>query len=93
MLQAYTEGYKDRVFAEQIQSVQIGYWAGYYSRSKRPKNPSNVIRTMMRKKDNNLKESIGRSESVDVESFLTMDKQFKERLQKQKEQEELSHSG
>lgn len=76
VFRACTRGYMDRMFDQQILGVQNGYWAGYYSRDKKPKSIKSVIEKMMRRRN----KPSGHVEEVDVEAFQRMEERFKQRL-------------
>lgn len=78
--QAYVLGYSDRLFDQQILAVQAGYWAGYYSKAKRPKNIKNILTSMLRKRAQSEQKIKTPAPDVDVEAFLAMEQKFKERM-------------
>lgn len=47
MLQAYIDGYQERLFDLQCLAVHQGYWAGYYQ-SRKPKSAKSIIERMIR---------------------------------------------
>lgn len=47
MLQAFIDGYQERLFDLQCLAVHQGYWAGYYQ-SRKPKSANSVIERMIR---------------------------------------------
>lgn len=76
VLKAVIQGYTDHIFDLQIMSVHQGYWAGYYSRAKKPKNPESVVKKMLKAKgkDDNKRSKQKKAEDVDVESFLARER-------------------
>lgn len=64
------------MFDQQILGVQNGYWAGYYSRDKKPKSIKSVIEKMVRRRN----KPSDHAEEVDVEAFQRMEERFKQRL-------------
>ena len=80
MFNAYVDGYSDRLFDQQIIAVQAGYWAGYYSKAKHPKNIKTILTTMLRKRQNAEKKVKAPAPEVDVEAFLAMEQRFKEKM-------------
>lgn len=75
VFRACSKGYADHLFDLEILSVQQGYWAGYYSNSKKPKSVKSVIDRMLRSRGKN-----SHASEVDVESFLERERRFTERL-------------
>ena len=67
------------MFDMQILGVQQGYWAGYYSRTKKPKSVKSIVDKMVREKSRSTKQE---KPDVDVEAFLKMEEQFNKRLNK-----------
>ena len=80
VFQAYVLGYSDHLFDQQILAVQAGYWAGYYSKAKRPKNIKSILTSMLRKRTQAEKKVRTPAPEVDVEAFLAMEQKFKERM-------------
>ena len=76
---ACSRGYSARMFDMQILGVQQGYWAGYYSRTKKPKSVKSIVDKMVREKSRPTKQE---KPDVDVEAFLKMEEQFNKRLNK-----------
>ena len=76
---ACSRGYSARMFDMQILGVQQGYWAGYYSRTKKPKSVKSIVDKMVREKSRSAKPE---KPDVDVEAFLKMEEQFNKRLNK-----------
>lgn len=76
---ACSRGYSARMFDMQILGVQQGYWAGYYSRTKKPKSVKSIVDKMVREKGRSTKQE---KPDVDVEAFLKMEEQFNKRLNK-----------
>lgn len=77
VLLAYVHGCSDRLFDQQVLAVQVGFWAGYYVKSKHPKSLKNIVDSMIAKKDKRAKVS---APDVDVEAFLAAEERFKSRL-------------
>lgn len=81
VFKACVAGYTDRLFDQQLNGVQAGYWAGYYSRAKKPISPKRIIERMLRKKDtNNARAKKKHADEVDVAGYLAMEARFKERM-------------
>ena len=80
MFQAYVTGYSDRLFDQQVLAVQAGYWAGYYSKAKHPKNIKTILTSMLQQRQRSEKRVNTPAPDVDVEAFLAMEQRFKERL-------------
>ena len=82
---ACIKGYSNRLFDLQIVSVQTGYWAGYFTRAKKPKSLKSILNSMVKaksKEDKSSDKSI-KAPEVDVDAFLAMEKRFQERRLKQ----------
>lgn len=83
VFRACLEGYSDRLFDQELLSVQQGYWSGYYSRSKKPKPFKTIFTTLVkareRRKSKNAKELT--RPDVDVLAFQEMERQFQARQQ------------
>lgn len=84
VFQAYIAGYEARLFDNQILAVQVGYWAGYYGRHKKPKSIKTILSSMMNKRKRSLNKGKVTKPEVDVEAFLEMEAQFKRKQNKQK---------
>ena len=83
MFKAYIQGYSDRLFDQQILSVQSGYWAAYYSNAKHPKPLKTLIAEMTRKKnktEQKKSKNVVKPE-VDVSAFLAQEERFLKKLQ------------
>lgn len=83
VFKAYTQGYSDSLFDQQILSIQTGYWAAYYTNSKHPKPLKTIITELSSKRlraEQRQKKNIVRPE-VDVDAFLATEEQFLRRLQ------------
>lgn len=81
MFKACVAGYTDRIFDQQLNGVQAGYWAGYYGRAKKPTSPKSIIERMLRKKDtNDARAKKKHADEVDVEGYLAMEARFKRRM-------------
>ena len=76
-LNAYLEGYNDRITDYQMLSVTSGYWSAYYSNSKHPKPVEHIIRKLCSRDS---KVNRKHSNEVDVEAFLRTEERFKNRL-------------
>ena len=74
---AVVEGYTDRVFDQQLITVQTGYWSGYYSNSKHPKSADSIMMKMI---DSRRKSSKSNVSEIDVEEFLRREEAFNARL-------------
>lgn len=84
MLQAYIEGYQERLFDRQCLAVHQGFWAGYYQ-SKKPKSIKTVLTQLIRDHEKQkLKEKNieVKKPEVDVEAFLEQERRLKASLQK-----------
>ena len=82
---ACIKGYSNRLFDLQIISVQTGYWAGYFTRAKKPKSLKSILNSMVKaksKEDKSSDKSI-KAPEVDVDAFLAMEQRFQERRLKQ----------
>lgn len=82
---ACIKGYSNRLFDLQIISVQTGYWAGYFTRAKKPKSLKSILNSMVKaksKEDKSSDKSI-KAPEVDVDAFLAMEKRFQERRRNQ----------
>lgn len=79
VFRACSRGYSAHMFDMQILGVQQGYWAGYYSRTKKPKSVKSIVDKMVREKSRSAKSE---KPDVDVEAFLKMEEQFNKRLNK-----------
>ena len=79
VFRACSRGYSAHMFDMQILGVQQGYWAGYYSRTKKPKSVKSIVDKMVREKSRSTKQE---KPDVDVEAFLKMEEQFNKRLNK-----------
>ena len=77
---AYVEGYGDHLFDQQVLAVQAGYWAGYYSKAKHPKNIKSILTAMLNKRKRAEQKLKAPAPEVDVEAYLEMERQFKERM-------------
>lgn len=77
---AYVKGYGDHLFDQQVLAVQMGYWAGYYSKAKHPKNIKTILQNMLRKRQNAEKRIKSPALEVDVETYLETERQFKEKM-------------
>jgi hypothetical protein len=80
VLKAMIQGYSDHIFDLQLVCTQAGYWAGYYSRAKKPKSIKQIVSTMLRGKEaeerKHSKSKNAVKPEVDVEAFLEMERQF-----------------
>lgn len=82
---AVVKGYTNHLFDLQVISVQTGYWAGYYTRAKKPKPLKSVISNVTRSKNKEEKTSRKgvKASEVNVDAFLAMEQKFQEKMQKQ----------
>lgn len=79
VFKACVRGYTDRIFDLQILGVQQGYWAGYYTRTRKPKPLKSIIDKLFKSKTKN-KGSIDVSKpEIDVETFQKLEARFQER--------------
>lgn len=81
VFRACINGYSDHLFDLQILGVQQGYWAGYYTRSKKPKPFKTIIEKMFTSRKKQETTNIVKPE-VDVEAFQEMEAQFNLRRKK-----------
>ena len=76
MFKAVVKGYSDHIFDLQLVAVHQGYWSGYYSRAKKPKNLETILKKLFKAKekgeDKHHKQKKG--DDVDVESFLAKER-------------------
>ena len=79
---ACSRGYSAHMFDMQILGVQQGYWAGYYSRAKKPKSVKSIVEKMVRERGRSGRSTKQEKPDVDVEAFLKMEEQFNKRLNK-----------
>lgn len=79
-LNACVEGYSERLFDQQLLSVHIGFWTGYFNNSKHPKSLNNILTSLIKKKD---KSNQQHADSIDVEEYLRKEQTFKKRLNKE----------
>lgn len=83
---AVLQGYEDHLFDLKCLTAYAGYWAGYYSNSKRPKSLSTILSDLVRnhqeskKKKNRATNTV--KPEVDVDLFLKREEQFNRRLQR-----------
>lgn len=71
VFKAVIRGYSDHLFDLQILSVYQGYWAGYYTRTKKPKNLEVILKKLLKARSNNgQKKSQKKATEVDVDTFL-----------------------
>ena len=82
VFRACSRGYAARMFDTQILGVQQGYWAGYYSRTKKPKSVKSIVDKMVRERGRQDRSTKQEKPDVDVEAFLKMEEQFNKRLNK-----------
>ena len=86
MYRSVVEGYQEHLFDLKCLAVYQGYWTGYYSNSKHPKNLSSVLSSLMREHYKAKKKAKGHiskpAVDVDVESFLVKERQLKSILNK-----------
>ena len=83
MFRAVIQGYSDRIFDLQILAVHQGYWAGYYSRAKKPKSLETILNKMSRDKNKVERKASGKTkaEDVDVATFLEREKKRLSKIQ------------
>ena len=72
MFKAVVKGYSDHIFDLQLVSVHQGYWSGYYSRSKKPKNLDTILKKLFkaREKGDDKPHKQKKFTDVDVDAFL-----------------------
>lgn len=81
---ACIEGYQDRLFDNQLLAVHSGFWSGYYTNSKRPKQLSTILDSLLRAKNKKFKKH---SDEVDVDEFLRREAEFQRKLTAQESKE------
>lgn len=76
VFKAVIKGYSDHIFDLQLVAVHQGYWSGYYSRSKKPKNLETILKKLFKAKEKgeNKPYKQKKVEDVDVEGFLAMER-------------------
>ena len=77
---AVMQGYAEHLFDLKCLTVYAGYWAGYYSNSKRAKPVATILEELNqahRKRKH--KRKTGTVPDVDVEAFLEQERRFNER--------------
>lgn len=76
MLKAVIKGYSDHIFDLQLVAVHQGYWSGYYSRAKKPKNLETILKKLFKAKEKgeDSRHKQKKVEDVDVESFLAKER-------------------
>ena len=78
---ACVEGYKDKLFDQQILAIQQGFWTGYYMGSKHPKSPDAIATSMIKDRDRDSSATTQpKATEVDVEAFLQREAEFHRRL-------------
>lgn len=75
MFKSVVQGYSDHVFDLQLVAVHQGYWAGYYNRTRKPKNLESILKKMLKAKERSESTAYKQKKvnDVDVESFLAME--------------------
>lgn len=83
---AVLQGYEDHLFDLKCLTAYAGYWAGYYSNTKRPKPLSTILKELV---ENHQKAKKKKEKAintvkpeVDVDEFLRKEEQFQKRLQR-----------
>lgn len=86
-LNACIEGYQDHMFDLKCIAVVQGFWAGYYSNTKKPKPVSKILDSMVEAhtKSKSARIASKHASDVDVEAFLRQEQLFKEMYNKAKE--------
>jgi len=76
VLKAVIKGYSDHIFDLQLVAVHQGYWSGYYSRAKKPKNLETILKKLFKAKEKSTESPYKQKkvEDVDVESFLAKER-------------------
>lgn len=74
MLKACIQGYSDHLFDLETVGIKAGFWAGYYSKAKRPRSYVRVIKDLIKKR--RLGKSPANKPNVDVEAFKSMENKF-----------------
>lgn len=85
VFRACISGYSDHIFDLQILGVQQGYWAGYYTRTRKSKPLQRVIEKMMQAKTRHNEKTASNvtKPEVDVAAFMETEARFKQRMKKQ----------
>ena len=78
LFNTYVDGYTDHMFNLQLIGIQQGFYAGYYSRAKKPKKLNELIKMLVKNKDKKVKGTAS-APDVDVEAFLEQERRFKEK--------------
>lgn len=85
-LMAFIEGYQEHLFDLKCIAVYQGYWAGYYSKAKKPMQLSAVLNRLLSEHRKASKKKKGKKPSpltdVDVDAFLERERNFKSKLNK-----------
>jgi hypothetical protein len=76
VFRSVVKGYSDHIFDLQLVAVHQGYWAGYYSRAKKPKSLEFILKKLFkaREKGDNKSHKQKKVEDVDVEGFLAKER-------------------
>ena len=83
VFKAVVRGYSDHMFDLQIVAVHQGYWAGYYSRARKPKGLDTVLKKLLKVKSKDIsKKSQSKVTEVDVETFLQREQMRLSKLNK-----------
>ena len=65
---SYMKGYKRRMLQVSSHALYSGYWAAYYSSSKRPRSPKLMLEKMQQQMERD--EAVTNLEAPDVETFM-----------------------
>ena len=83
---AVIQGYEDHLFDLKCLTAYAGYWAGYYSSSKKPKPLSAVLKDLVENHRKSKKKKINATNAskpeVDVDEFLRREELFQKRMQR-----------
>lgn len=81
---ACVDGYQEHMFDLKCIAVTQGFWAGYYSKAKRPKPLSTILQDLLKSHSRSKQSKEVRKPNVavdvDVEAFLEQERRFKEKL-------------
>ncbi len=86
MLNAYVEGYEQRLLDQRILGVMQGHWSAYFQ-SKHPKSAATIIETMQRsyKKARDTARGVTvKKPDVDVDQFLAREQRLQQTLHQRK---------
>lgn len=87
-LKAVIEGYQEHLFDLKCLSVYQGFWAGYFSNTKKPKSLNSILTEMVRehqkqRKQHRSKKNVSKP-AVDIDKFLARERRFNQALGRSK---------